>query len=591
MGYFDPNSTLDAVKYYNDNIIDSVNKLSNEYIDNIFKKSNYNVKLSDNLLPKIEKSNKQIKINESKWFRKDWVRIVPIALIVFSSLILILISVLFATKLITTEITLFASILSVASIFIIGCTALLIVISINTKKSNKLIAPIIEQNKKNITIMENELTKITRLISTRDCYDIYEKSFNSFKLNSSFSDDDYANFHLKTSENDNQSVYTLLSGNIFTHPFIYLTTKNMEMVMQTYIGSTIVSYYDDDHHLSTTVVTASIKKPKPTYVLNSKIGYKINVYPNLIFNYVGSFKNQHEVKRFYNHHKDYSQMENNEFDILFPCERNSELEFHTIFSIYTQEQIVNTIKEYKLTNISFYKEKDMIYSSCFNLITNTKFSFYGNYFKTYSPELLKSNFINALNNNLFGLYQYMSLIFSCSLFQMEKYSQPSIKTTKNLALIALIERLINNNGTFVNYLHKKTSDIVNDGIPSIKILESTKNYTICQIDINSFYHTNEIEYVSVYSGIASKMVSVPVKWQKYHPITNSFVGLFWKNKNNNDFFNESLTNAENKYNIKGVYKLINDVLVVFNQDINIKQISGQESSIINFVENSLMKLK
>ena len=66
MGYFDPNSTLDAVKYYNDNIIDSVNKLSNEYIDNIFKKSNYNVKLSDNLLPKIEKSNKQIKINESK---------------------------------------------------------------------------------------------------------------------------------------------------------------------------------------------------------------------------------------------------------------------------------------------------------------------------------------------------------------------------------------------------------------------------------------------------------------------------------------------------------------------------------------------
>lgn len=48
-------------------------------------------------------------------------------------------------------------------------------------------------------------------------------------------------------------------------------------------------------------------------------------------------------------------MENIKFDMLLPCERSDDLQFHAVFSIYTQEQIVNCIEKYDLKKLELIK--------------------------------------------------------------------------------------------------------------------------------------------------------------------------------------------------------------------------------------------
>lgn len=63
-------NSLDVFKYYEEKIKDSVSKNTNEYIDNLFNKSNYNKKIIDELSPKVANQQKQINTYNKKFFNK-----------------------------------------------------------------------------------------------------------------------------------------------------------------------------------------------------------------------------------------------------------------------------------------------------------------------------------------------------------------------------------------------------------------------------------------------------------------------------------------------------------------------------------------
>ena len=64
-------SSLDVFKYYDQKIKGQVEKNTNEYIDSLFVKSNYNRKLVDELSPKVANKLKQINQHFSVIWKKQ----------------------------------------------------------------------------------------------------------------------------------------------------------------------------------------------------------------------------------------------------------------------------------------------------------------------------------------------------------------------------------------------------------------------------------------------------------------------------------------------------------------------------------------
>ena len=586
-------NSLDVFKYYEEKIKDSVSKNTNEYIDNLFNKSNYNKKIINELSPKVANQQKQINAYNKKFFNKPtFFKNIRLVITLFALLSIGgIVLTIWSYKDPLPKSWLYAGI-SLLSAF--GVLFLIFVIFyFKWKKQSKLskeaIDPIIKQNKDDVLKMTNEMLKVTSLIKARDCFDIYEKSFPGFVINNHISHDDYGLWNDILAFNDEESLYCEIHGNVYNHSYMYLTKKLFKMCNVPYTGSTVVmvTRRDSDGHYHTVpeTVTATIMKPKPFFSKESNFVYKVGVYPELTFSNLPSFSNNHQVKRFYKKHKDYSIMENPKFDMLLPCIRNNDLQFHTVFSIFTQQQIVSCFNEYKLKNLKFNKQGLYIYTNIDNNLTNKRLVYHGDVFLDYSPDIVRENFVNSMNNNMKYLYQYMSPIFAISLFQQEHFNIPSRKLKNNNAFACMIQKIINTNANIEKYFNQFTSDIVYDGIPKAKTLYETGKYSVSELVVNSFSHTPKVEYVTKY--VEGKIVSVPVHYNEYNEINAKYLSLSWiNNKNMKDFVIENKNEYMINNKIKGIYKYLDQVLVVFDSSLN--SIKGNENTIISTVNKLLI---
>jgi hypothetical protein len=301
----------------------------------------------------------------------------------------------------------------------------------------------------------------------------------------------------------------------------------MQMRDAPYTGSTIVTYTVSDgkggFSTRTATVTATILKPKPFYIKDTHFVYKMNVYPELTFNSLPPLKNEHGVNKFYKQHKDYERMENPKFDMLLPFERSDDLQFHTVFSIFTQEQIVNCIEQYGLTNLQITKTGRFVYTNVDNELTNKNLVYSGDAFLNYNPKVIRDNFINAMNKNMEFLYQYMSPIFSVGLFQQERFITPKTKANNNNAIGCMVQKFINSNATSTNYFNPGTSNVVYDAIPATKVQYSTGNYAVTTVNMNSYSHVNRVE--NVMRTFQGRPVVVPVPYLEFHPLTSEYLAL------------------------------------------------------------------
>lgn len=585
-------SSLDVFKYYDQKVKCLVSKNTNEYIDSLFTKSNYNKKLIDELAPKVEYQQKQIEAHNKKFFNKPTflgnLKKAICCFIIFSLIGLTLVLMGSLTNVRQSILYAGIGILSGFSVLLI----VFIILYFKWKKKSKIakeaIEPIINQNQQYISQMLNEMSKVTSLIKARECFDIYEKSFPSFKINNHISNDDYDLWDEILDLDNTESLYSEIHGGVFNHPYMHLTLKSYEMRDVPYTGSTTIMITTRDSNGSFTtkpvIVTATILKPKPFFEKDSHFVYKIGAYPELIFHSLPPLSSEHQVKSFYKKNKNYSPMENIKFDMLLPCERNNDLQFHTVFSIYTQEQIVNCIKQYDLKKLELIKHGLYVYTNLDNELSNKGLVYSGNVFLNHTPEVVRNNFINAMNNNMKYLYQYMSPIFSVGLFQQERFKIPPTKSKKNNAFGCMVEKIINSHATIKKYFNRNTSSIVYDGIPTVESLYQTINYNVSRLTLNSFSHTAEIEYVNKFAY--GRMVSVPVHYEEYNKINSKYLTLSWINdKNMQDFAIENKNEYMKNNKIIGIYKYVDQVVVVF--DSSITSIKGKETTIINGINKIL----
>ena len=580
--------SLDVLKFYEQDVKPAIEKNSNEYIQNLIKTADFNHDSVSKFENSIAKDSKQIDAYNKRIINKSWfgglLWFFLIAAITTIALSIFFMVYYHSDKLIP------IILISVSVVLI----TILILCFVKRHKENKIIRPVIQSRDKSINLAKRELSTITRLISKKECLGLLEKSFPQLMINDTFTNIDTNLWKDVLKDHEASSVYSEIHGTAHSSPFLFLTTKRIEIVPHVYTGTTTVTVTRRQMNPTTKnwettatvhVVSASITRPKPAFNCHSKLYFKTKLYPELEYFNSEPFTRESQVKNFYERNKGQRLMENREFDLLFPCKRNNEIQFKATFQMYAQEQIVELIKKNAINKLEMEKVGDIVEVKCINDLTCARINLFGESFLDYSIDRITKNFNITMCLIMSGLYTYFAPLFAISLYQNEKYQIDSEKLSKSNpnAIKFNLENFFNSNDFFdPKYFHPSTSHIVFDAIPKFQIISNTKSYTIASMDSYSFSSTPRIHYETVFAY--GQSVQVPIHWDEYNEIHNEHLVLsFHVNDNKQDFKYVTSDGDEfKKHSIIEIFKSMNRVCLTF--DSNVKSINDKAETLIEIVK-------
>ena len=580
--------SLDVLKFYEQDVKPAIEKNSNEYIQNLIKTADFNHDSVSKFENSIAKDSKQIDAYNKRIINKSW----------FGGLLWFFLIAAITTIALSIFFMVYCHSDKLIPIILICVSVVLIAISIlcfvKRHKENKIIRPVIQSRDKSINLAKLELSTITRLISKKECLGLLEKSFPQLMINDTFTNVDTNLWKDVLKDHEASSVYSEIHGTAHSSPFLFLTTKRIEIVPHVYTGTTTVTVTRRQMNPTTKnwettatvhVVSASITRPKPAFNCHSKLYFKTKLYPELEYFNSEPFTRESQVKNFYERNKGQRLMENREFDLLFPCKRNNEIQFKATFQMYAQEQIVELIKKNAINKLEMEKVGDIVEVKCINDLTCARINLFGESFLDYSIDRITKNFNITMCLIMSGLYTYFAPLFAISLYQNEKYQIDSEKLSKsNPNTIRFnLENFFNSNDFFdPKYFHPSTSHIVFDAIPKFQIISNTKSYTIASMDSYSFSSTPRIHYETVFAY--GQSVQVPIHWDEYNEIHNEHLVLsFHVNDNKQDFKYVTSDGDEfKKHSIIEIFKSMNRVCLTF--DSNVKSINDKAETLIEIVK-------
>ena len=580
--------SLDVLKFYEQDVKPAIEKNSNEYIQNLIKTADFNHDSVSKFENSIAKDSKQIDAYNKRIINKSWFGGL-LWFFLIAAITTIALSIFFMVYYHNDK--LIPIILISVSVFLI---AILILCFVKRHKENKIIRPVIQSRDKSINLAKRELSTITRLISKKECLGLLEKSFPQLMINDTFTNIDTNLWKDVLKDHEASSVYSEIHGTAHSSPFLFLTTKRIEIVPHVYTGTTTVTVTRRQMNPTTKnwettatvhVVSASITRPKPAFNCHSKLYFKTKLYPELEYFNSEPFTRESQVKNFYERNKGQRLMENREFDLLFPCKRNNEIQFKATFQMYAQEQIVELIKKNAINKLEMEKVGDIVEVKCINDLTCARINLFGESFLDYSIDRITKNFNITMCLIMSGLYTYFAPLFAISLYQNEKYQIDSEKLSKSNpnAIKFNLESFFNSNDFFdPKYFHPSTSHIVFDAIPKFQIISNTKSYTIASMDSYSFSSTPRIHYETVFAY--GQSVQVPIHWDEYNEIHNEHLVLsFHVNDNKQDFKYVTSDGDEfKKHSIIEIFKSMNRVCLTF--DSNVKSINDKAETLIEIVK-------
>ena len=580
--------SLDVLKFYEQDVKPAIEKNSNEYIQNLIKTADFNHDSVSKFENSIAKDSKQIDAYNKRIINKSW----------FGGLLWFFLIAAITTIALSIFFMVYYHSDKLIPIILISVSVVLIAISIlcfvKRHKENKIIRPVIQSRDKSINLAKRELSTITRLISKKECLGLLEKSFPQLMINDTFTNVDTNLWKDVLKDHEASSVYSEIHGTAHSSPFLFLTTKRIEIVPHVYTGTTTVTVTRRQMNPTTKnwettatvhVVSASITRPKPAFNCHSKLYFKTKLYPELEYFNSEPFTRESQVKNFYERNKGQRLMENREFDLLFPCKRNNEIQFKATFQMYAQEQIVELIKKNAINKLEMEKVGDIVEVKCINDLTCARINLFGESFLDYSIDRITKNFNITMCLIMSGLYTYFAPLFAISLYQNEKYQIDSEKLSKSNpnAIKFNLENFFNSNNFFdPKYFHPSTSHIVFDAIPKFQIISNTKSYTIASMDSYSFSSTPRIHYETVFAY--GQSVQVPIHWDEYNEIHNEHLVLsFHVNDNKQDFKYVTSDGDEfKKHSIIEIFKSMNRVCLTF--DSNVKSINDKAETLIEIVK-------
>jgi hypothetical protein len=250
---------------------------------------------------------------------------------------------------------------------------------------------------------------------------------------------------------------------------------------------------------------------------------------------MNEFKNEKRAEKYFIKDKEMQPMENAEFDRYFPCKRNDEQQFRTLFSPLAQEEMVKLMKFKNDYRFSKRKTLNIIQSPYFDSINfDVNYAPYANLF---DYEDIKKGFIDGNKQFFKDIYFMFAPILAIPLYQQYEYRQPLFeKAQQRLLSYAQNENIAN---TMYNIDVFKHPDSSTDNILKTKRVFANSLYEINEI-IAYGYRTKPRMVIVPVTDFEAGRVNVPIEVtdyfsvQKSTNVVNSLVSDSTKDFNPND---------------------------------------------------------
>lgn len=328
----------------------------------------------------------------------------------------------------------------------------------------------------------------------------------------------------------------LLSGNIFENPFMIYNYKIQTWYMHVYTGSIAVSYTTRDSQgrsvTHTEIVTASETLPAPQWSVGTELAYLFDKPSKLCFSNNAS---KRTLKKLVKKNKQ-AEMDNREFDKIFPSTRSDEKDFRVVFTPLAQENYINLFKKQRY-NVS--KDEDVTLVSLDNrpLILDTT----DNEANNYDVTTWKEQYVKWVNNFVHSIG-----ILSLPIANIPLYTQFKTKvidggkqpTPSKLQIQDNIHHLFN----LSNLWSQFDTDVIFQPLQSTKTTINKVDFNATVVQCNYFWPDHRTIMKPGFSAHRGT-VMVPVHVIYYRPRFRRFVVYQSINLNRPDrqmYFNEKM---------------------------------------------------
>ncbi|MBO4989639.1 MAG: hypothetical protein J6D37_04840 [Clostridia bacterium] len=384
------------------------------------------------------------------------------------------------------------------------------------------------------------INRTTSLIEMDDCFNVEKYEYLS------------RSFGLSDQIGENASTCYVLSGSIVGNPFLVRRDFKCRMLPKVYEGSLTIHWTDhgvDSKGRPTTIhrsetLHASVTKPAPDYLYETKLIFGSEVAPDLTFDRTPSGtkgmtereiekKIQRDDKKMNHMEREavesgsmtsFTKIDNFEFESLFGAwNRNNEVQFRLLFTPLAQtnmEALIRNQEPYG-DDFCFTKEKKLNYVSSDHGNAQDLSADPRNYM-SYDYEEITKKFLSYNETYFASLYFDLAPILSIPLYQQHKpkeylYGETLSRNYTNFEAECM-----------ANSFEEKAFRPDHAETPSIlksTFLQKDGKFDHVSVQANAYRTERHTEYVSVFGG-DMRSHSVPVDWDEYIPVSKNTTMAF-----------------------------------------------------------------
>ena len=346
-------------------------------------------------------------------------------------------------------------------------------------------------------------------------------------------------YGLWDNSDEKSSTLDLQSGTILGNPFVIFKDRVQSTVMQTYQGTTVISYMrgsGKDRHLVTETLVATIQKPKPVYSEETYLVYGNEAGSHLKFSRnpsnLNSFKDEKEIEKYvYKHEKDleklanqaakkgetFTPLGNTEFDLFFGAhDRDNEVEFRLLFTPLGQKSMMQILKSKTGygDDFRFIKDKGL------NVITSKhsqgdKLFVSADAFKGFDLEKVYENFV-AINEEYFrALFFDFAPLLAIPLYQQYKSHEYIYKDVFKQNISPFEHEVLANKFPPVTFFPIGAATLL---ILKTSLVKREGNQDIIKVTSHSFKAEPRTEIVYKFGG-DGRSHPITIHWTEYIPVT------------------------------------------------------------------------
>ena len=532
---------LEPIKFFEGGGREKHQANSNEYFDDLVKRSGMNVEENRETVRKYNAQLEVIANLDKKISKYKLVR----GLLIFS----IIVGVILMISGINSGFENAGSVLSLlVGVAMIGTAGYFIFAKVNKIIKNFDEVKSEEERKAQELLNEaySQMASLNALFDDNDTHKVIEKTIPEFSFSKNFSLQLAREFAEKNDfidiMDDENSVIDTLAGTFMENPFLYQRYKVHTMGTETYRGSLTISwieYYTDSEgnrcsRRRTETLYASLEKPKPYYTVGTHLNYGAQGAPDLSFSRdaqhtenlsdkavarkvkSGEKQLQKQARKAVKTGGTFTEMANSEFDVLFGAsDRDNEVQFRMMFTPLAQRNMVSLVRSKTGygDDFSFIKKGRFNYI-CSEHAQNWDMDTSAERYRSYDVDASRETFVNFNNEYFKSVFFDFAPLFSVPLYQQKPVQSLDPITEYECHYTPYeYEALANSIGESA-FAHSETAT---DVILKTQYAGSSNATDKVAVTAYSYAACERVDYVSVYGG-DGEYHDVPVPWIEYIPL-------------------------------------------------------------------------